>query len=166
MNNQKEKHWLNDTWSVYFHNPYDNNWDESGYIKIFSIGNIEEYWMFITSVQNCANEGMFFVMRDYIFPKWNDDENKNGGFLSIKILKERVPSFFEKITMDLVNETLLLPEHYEHSDLINGISISPKKHFCIVKVWLKNTKLKSSDYFNISKEYHGSILFKTNTCME
>ena len=39
--------WLNDTWSVYFHNPYDNNWDENGYIKIFTISNIEEYLILI-----------------------------------------------------------------------------------------------------------------------
>lgn len=163
---QNEKFWLNDTWSVYFHNPYDNNWDESGYIKLFSIGNIEEFWMFNSLVRNHTNEGMFFIMREYIFPKWNDIENKNGGFLSIKLLKEKVPSFFENICMNLINETLLKPEYYQHADKINGISISPKKHFCIIKVWLKCCDLNDNNYFNIPKDYHGSILFKTNTCTE
>ena len=158
--------WLNDTWSVYFHNPYDNNWDENGYIKIFTISNIEEYLILIHRIKENAQDGMFFIMRDNIFPKWNDDENKHGGFLSIKILKEKVHSFFYKMTVDLVNETLLKPEYYHQSGNVNGLSISPKKHFCIIKVWLKNCELDDSKYFNISKEYHGSILFKTNTCTE
>lgn len=161
----KESHWLNDTWSVYFHNPFDNNWDESGYIKLFSLANIEEFWMMNTLLKPHTNEGMFFIMREHIFPKWNDDENKHGGFLSIKILKDKVPSFFEKISINLVNETLLKPEHYHLTGNINGISISPKKHFCIIKVWLKNFQLDSGNFFNISKEYHGSIMFKTNTCV-
>ena len=161
-----EENWLNDTWCTYFHNPYDNNWDESGYVKIFSIGNIGEYAIMISLLKNYVNEGMFFIMRDHIFPKWNDVENKHGGFLSIKILKEKVPSFFEKITMYLVNETLLKPEYYEHSGKINGISISPKKHFCIIKVWLKSCDLNNYKFFNIPKDYYGSILFKTNTCVE
>ena len=166
MTDGSVSHWLNDTWCAYFHNPYDNNWDENGYVKLFSIANIEEYWMFISSTKDNANEGMFFIMRDYIFPRWNHEDNKNGGFLSIKILKEKVPAFFENITMNLVNETLLKPEYYEHSHKINGISISPKKHFCIVKVWLKCCDFNDCSFFNILKDYHGAILFKTNTCIE
>jgi hypothetical protein len=165
MSNEIENKWLNDTWSIYFHNPFDNNWDESGYIKLFTLANIEEFIVMNSLLKKHTNEGMFFIMRDHIFPKWNDPENKNGGFLSIKILKDKVPSFFEKIVIDLINETLLKPEYYHLSGNINGVSISPKKHFCIIKVWVKNFDLNDSNYFNITKDYHGTILFKTNTCV-
>lgn len=165
MSNEMEIKWLNDTWSIYFHNPFDNNWDESGYIKLFTLANIEEFIMINSLLKKHTNEGMFFIMRDHIFPKWNDPENKNGGFLSIKILKDKVPLFFEKIVIDLINETLLKPEYYHLSGNINGVSISPKKHFCIIKVWVKNFDLNDSSYFNIAKDYHGTILFKTNTCI-
>lgn len=164
MSNEIENNWLNDTWSIYFHNPFDNNWDENGYIKLFTLANIREFVMMNSLLKKHTNEGMFFIMRDHIFPKWNDPENKNGGFLSIKILKDKVPVFFEKIVIDLMNETLLKPEYYHLSGNINGVSISPKKHFCIIKVWVRNFELNDSNYFNISKDYHGTILFKTNTC--
>lgn len=165
MSNDIDNNWLNDTWSIYFHNPFDNNWDESGYIKMFTISSIIEFHMINSLLKSHSNEGMFFIMRDHIFPKWNDPENKNGGFLSIKILKDKVPSFFEKIIVDLINETLLKPEFFHLSGNINGVSISPKKHFCIIKVWVKNFELNDSNFFNIAKDYHGSILFKTNTCV-
>ena len=165
MSNDIHNIWLNDTWSVYFHNPFDNNWDESGYIKLSTLGNLEEYHMLNSLLKTHTHEGMFFVMRDHIFPKWNDVENKNGGFLSIKILKDKVPLFFEKIIVDLMNETLLKPEHYHLSGHINGVSISPKKHFCIIKIWVKSVDLKDSNYFNIAKDYHGAILYKSNTCV-
>ena len=157
--------WLNDVWALYFHDPYDNNWDRESYIKLFTFSNINEFWMMYTVINNILNEGMFFIMRDYIFPKWNELENKDGGFLSIKILKEKVPSFCEDILINLINETILLSDFYDKSDLINGISISPKKHFCIIKIWLRNCELSDISKFNIKNEYYGDILFKPNTCM-
>lgn len=156
--------WLNDTWSLYFHDPYNDNWSHSGYVKLFTLGNINEFWVMYKCIENILHEGMFFVMRDHIFPKWNDAENKDGGFLSIKILKEKINMFCEHLFKNLVNETLLKTDFYEHASIVNGISISPKKHFCIVKIWLKNCDIQDSTNFNIPNEYHGDIIFKTNTC--
>jgi hypothetical protein len=120
----------------------------------------------MSQIKPIIHEGMFFVMRDHIFPKWNDQENKNGGFLSIKILKEKANSFTENILMNLVNESLLKKEHQdEYWDHVNGVSISPKKNFCILKVWLKNCDVQDYNYFDIEEEYHGDIIFKTNTCL-
>ena len=158
--------WLNDSWSLYFHDPLDPNWSHSGYKKLFHLNSISEFWMMITQISDCLQDGMFFLMRDHIFPKWNDDENKNGGFISIKILKEKMSTFCEKSLLDLVNESLMVEEYREHSNLINGISFSPKKNFCIVKIWLKSTKIKNYEYFNINEEYHGTVLFKANTCID
>jgi hypothetical protein len=157
---------LNDSWSLYFHDPTNDNWDRSGYEKIFTLTEIDTFWMMFTKVKDVLNEGMFFLIRDHIFPKWNDDENKEGGFLSIKILKEKVKSFCEPLMLNLVNETLLKEEYYEFSGNVNGVSISPKKNFCIVKIWLKNCDLNDSNMFNLEKDYYGDIIFKTNTCHE
>jgi len=158
--------WLNDSWTLYFHDPMDDNWTHSGYKKLFTTRTISEFWMMYTEVSSCLQDGMFFVMRDPIFPKWNDDDNKRGGFLSIKILKEKMPSFCEKLLLDLVNESLLIDKYKEYSDKINGVSVSPKKNFCIVKIWLKSTDIQNFEFFNIDEEYHGTILFKANTCID
>lgn len=158
--------WLNDSWTLYFHDPLDDNWSCSGYKKLFTVGSVSEFWMMFTEISPCIQDGMFFVMREHIFPKWNDVENKHGGFLSIKILKEKMPSFCEKILLDLVNESLLTEENRHLSNMINGVSVSPKKNFCIVKIWLKSTDIQSCEYFNIDQEYHGTIMFKANTCID
>ena len=49
---------------------------------------------------------------------------------------------------------------------INGISISPKKNFCIIKIWLKNKDIFNNEnvkeYFNIPDEYTGDLIFKNH----
>ena len=99
--------WLNDSWSLYFHDPFDDNWDHNGYIKLYNFSNIYEFWIMFDNIKDILHVGMFFVMRDHIFPKWNDNENKDGGFLSIKILKDKVKDFCKNVLINLVNETLL-----------------------------------------------------------
>ena len=158
--------WLNDSWSFYFHDPVDDNWSRNGYKKIFTFSTIPEFWMLFTELSKSIQYGMYFIMRDHIFPKWNDEENKDGGFLSIKILKEKMPAFCEHLLINLVNESLLKEEYREHSGIVNGVSLSPKKHFCIVKIWLKTSQFQSCEYFDIKNDYHGSILFKKNTCVD
>ena len=156
--------WLNDSWSLYFHDPFDDNWSHNGYTKLFTFSNLNEFWIMYENIKDILHIGMFFVMRDHIFPKWNDDDNKDGGFLSIKILKDKVKDFCKDVLINLVNETLLKEEKHNMADIVNGISISPKKHFCIVKIWLKNCEIQDGDFFNINPDYYGEIIFKTNTC--
>ena len=46
--------------------------------------------------------------------------------------------------------------------MINGISTSPKKHFCIIKIWLADTSLANKEFFDIIPKYYGNILYKSN----
>lgn len=158
--------WLNDSWCMYFHDPYDDNWNRCGYVRIGSISKVDEFWTMYSLLEDELHKGMFFLMREHIFPTWNDEENKDGGFLSIKVLKNKVKTFCENMFIDLINETLLINEKIEDNwSLINGVSISPKKHFCIIKIWLKDKCISDSDFFNIEKEYYGDIIYKDNTCV-
>jgi len=156
---------LNDIWKLYFHDPFDENWEQDGYKELFTCSSVEEFWMMNSKLKEIIVHGMFFIMRSHIFPKWNDEANKDGGFLSIKILKDRMPTFTQNIIIKLINETLLKPEYQHLSKWINGLSVSPKKNFCILKIWIRNGQdLDNGDMFDIDNEYHGDIIFKTNTC--
>jgi hypothetical protein len=155
--------WFNDIWSFYFHDPYDDNWTKDGYTNVCTIGNSREFWTTFQLVRDNLHKGMFFMMREHIFPIWNDDENKDGGFMSIKILKEKAADFCEELMVNMLNENSLKEVHRKHWVVVNGISISPKRHFCIIKIWLKNTDMKDPDMFNIPEGYYGNIIFKTNT---
>jgi len=136
---------LNNTWVVWYHNPSDNNWDIKSYRNVYEINNLEDYCRF----QNSRNylpsldSSMFFVMRkksdyEYIYPMWEDDNNKNGGCWSFKISSDSIDTIWNILTNYLIGENI--GKNFENSIKINGISFSPKKGFSIVKIWNNNSK--------------------------
>ena len=130
----KEEIFLNDIWSVYFHNPISNNWERDGYIKISDISTVDDFWKIYDEIKDYIHIGMFFIMREHIFPKWDDPQNKEGSFLSFKVLKNNIVVFSEKLLIKMLGETLLSEENADKWNQVNGISFSPKKNFCIVKI--------------------------------
>lgn len=154
--------YLNDSWNVYFHDPFDINWTNQSYVLISSIGDITEFWQNMFSMKDNLHKGMFFIMRDGVFPCWDDPSNINGGCLSIKILKDDVYPFWEDLCIKILGETLLKNEFRDKWNVINGISTSPKKHFCIVKIWLRDNSLADKNKFDIFQSYYGDIIYKSN----
>lgn len=157
-----EELFLNDVWNMYFHDPCDTDWTTQSYIRLANIGSVKEFWENIHSMHDKMHKGIFFLMREYVFPCWDDPNNIEGGCLSIKILKEQLVPFFEDLAIKMLGETLLKDDVKEHWNLINGISTSPKKHFCIIKIWLKNDLLSDKKHFNLMTNYYGDILYKSN----
>ena len=85
-------------------------------------------------VKNC----MLFLMRDGISPTWEDPKNRNGGCFSYKINSKNVSSTWKEVSYCLVGETLAVDKKI--LETINGITISPKKSFCIIKIWISDCK--------------------------
>jgi hypothetical protein len=154
--------YLNDVWSVYFHDPYSNDWTTESYKMLGTVSTVEEFWQHYNISKENINKAIFFFMRDYVFPSWDDPSNLNGGCISIKVLKEHVADFFEDICLKLLGEILLKPEYRSKWNLINGVSTSPKKHFCIIKLWVKNDILSDKDMFDFISGFYGDILYKSN----
>jgi hypothetical protein len=152
---------LNDVWTFYFHDPYSNDWTNESYKLLGTISTVEEFWQHYSLVKDNVSKGIFFIMRDYVFPSWDDPANLDGGCLSIKVLKENVPSFFEDIAIKLLGESLLKNDK-SHWNKINGISTSPKKHFCIIKIWVKSDLMCNKDLYDILPNYYGDIIYKSN----
>jgi hypothetical protein len=155
----EEDHLLNDLWSFYFHDPYDVDWNLNSYKKIYDISTVEDFWNLHKLFSAKLTLGMFFIMREHIFPCWDDPLNKDGGCLCIKVLKQDVKEFWETMCVHLLGETLCT-DFWEN---INGLSISPKKHFCILKVWLKTQDKKDPKDFNIPKGFYGDVIYKANS---
>ncbi len=153
---------LNDIWSLYFHDPNDNNWTNQSYELLGTIGSIKDFSEHHHFLKIKIKQGMFFIMRDYIFPVWDDINNIDGGTLSIKILKDDMITFWEDICFKLLGETLLKKEYRDLSNCVNGISTSPKKFFSIIKIWVSDTKLLNKNLFDIQKAYQGDIICKLN----
>jgi hypothetical protein len=154
--------YLNHIWSMYFHDPENSDWTLTSYIKLRDISSVSEFWNVVSPLDSKLSKGMFFFMRADCFPCWDDASNINGGCLSMKVLKQDVAEFVTTLCMRAAGETLIVPEHAHLSHLLNGVSTSPKKYFCVVKLWLRNDTLTSKEYFNIPSSYNGEIFYKRN----
>ena len=121
---------------------------KNSYKKIMNVNNLYDYYLLKTHFERQhLQNGMFFVMRDEIFPTWEDPDNRLGGCLSFKIESKNILDSWNKILLYLISENLV--NDNKDYDNINGISIAPKKEFNIIKIWLKDDSI---DYKNILKE--------------
>ena len=131
-----ETYKLHDTWTLWAHLPHDTDWSLESYKKIYDIGSIKDAVTLYenlpeTMIKNC----MLFLMRKGIKPTWEDPQNRDGGCFSYKINNKFVINSWKSLSYVLLGETLTSKEL---SKYMTGITISPKKNFCIIKIWLSN----------------------------
>lgn len=154
----QEHHRLASTWSLYYHEPEDSNWTANSFVLICNqINSIERFWEIYNLLPKTTfHLGMFFLMREQILPIWETDANVNGGYWSYKVPIADVFQIWESLSAHLVSEQLTPTE----SQLLTGISISPKKGFCVIKIWNNNaTKSSISLLHDIDKLNHGESMF-------
>ena len=85
-------------------------------------------------------------MKGEILPIWEDPDNVNGCYLSFKISGKDVLNDWNMIILNTITSDIYLKDHQN----INGLSISPKKEFNIIKIWTKDKVKKYSEHY---KEY-------------
>jgi hypothetical protein len=102
---------------------------------------------------------MLFVMRKGIAPMWEDPKNRNGGCFSYKVVNKQVYEIWKELFYCVCGESLCRnPDHSKH---INGITISPKKNFCIIKIWMSNCEnIDPNTISNIPNLSKQGCLFK------
>lgn len=142
-------------WDVYYHLPFDKDWTLNSYKKIFTFDTIEEgLFVFDELDNNVLEKCMLFVMKDGITPIWEDEKNKNGSCISFKVLSDDVYRTWKdtiiKIICGDISDTNYMIDCNENNymETINGISLSPKKNFSILKIWLSTTNIKDSNVYN------------------
>lgn len=139
---------LDNSWVIWYHDQ-GNDWTMNGFKKLYEIKTIEDFWEIYTKLNNYVIlKGMFFLMRKNIEPRWETKENIDGGCWSYKINKNESFLSWLYLSMFLCGETLI--KDIENKDVINGISISPKKNFCIIKIW-NNDNTKKNNTLLIDK---------------
>ena len=127
-------HPLNTVWVLWYHKPSDKNWSKDSYKRIFEIKTIEDFWLIHKHIKkNHIENGMYFLMREGIFPLWEDKKNRDGGSWSFKISKDIIYNSWIELTIAVLGE--MLTKLLENCSYINGISVSPKKGFSILKIW-------------------------------
>ena len=148
---------LNNKWVLWFHSLKNPNWDNKSYIKVIEIKTLLDYKLLDDVLRiNHLQNGMFFLMKNDIFPTWEDPKNRLGGCISFKydnnILKEWLKTLLLCVTNNLFKK--------KNIDEINGLSIAPKKEFNIVKIWIKDD---TKDHKKLVREYEPFI--KLDKCI-
>ena len=143
-------------WDLWYHSINDNNWKKDSYKKISNIESLCDYqYIKQTFQQDHYQNGMFFCMKEDIFPNWEDPDNSEGCCISFKIPGKTIKEEFCKILLHCITEDIMNdPEQYEE---LNGFSIAPKKEFNIAKMWMRN---KQSKYTDLMKEVSPCLLDK------
>ena len=137
------KHMLHDTWVLWAHLPHEQSWTKESYKEIMSFRTVEEAISLLDAIPpNMLINCMMFVMRQGITPLWEDSKNRNGGCFSYKIDNHYIPTLWKDLIYSLIGETLSLNGSVQES--ITGVTISPKRKFCIIKIWLTTCKYQSS----------------------
>ena len=148
-------HPLNTKWVLWFHNPVDSDWSVNSYMNVYTLESLENFWEVYNSIRKSNIEnGMFFLMRENIKPMWEDAKNKDGGCWSFKISKKSVFDSWLDVSINCINETLF--KDIEKSKSITGISISPKKMFCIIKIWNNDKNQNDKSLLNTNM-FHMNI---------
>lgn len=140
-------HVLQNKWTLWGHLPHDTEWDITSYKKICTISSVEEMIAITNSlppalVRTC----MLFLMKEGINPMWEDPNNRMGGCFSYKIHNKNVYDVWMNMSYLLGGETLSNNDGFINS--ITGITISPKKNFCILKLWMKNCTYQNVSVIN------------------
>tara|TARA_B100000902_G_C27278423_1_gene900207 strand:- start:1287 stop:1817 length:531 start_codon:yes stop_codon:yes gene_type:complete len=160
VNSTTDAHPLSDKWTLWAHLPHDTDWSFKSYKKIMTVATVEDMLVLYNNLSekllvNC----MLFFMRDGIKPIWEDKMNKDGGCFSYRVQNKFVPKTWTKLSYATAGETLCNDKKILSS--INGVTISPKKHFCIIKIWLKNCLLKDPTVImNVGSLTANGCLFK------
>ena len=134
---------LNDSWRMYFHEPSNDSYEHADYEPLADIATVQPV-------------GMFFLMRRGVFPTWDDPSNLAGGCISLKVPRANVAAVWMDLACKMLGESLVAPPKNDTDDnntttesshqsshhdrcaaIVNGISASPKRAFCIIKVWLR-----------------------------
>ena len=146
---------LKNKWVLWYHSLKNKSWDNNSYVKVIEIKSLLDYKLLEDIMRiNHLQNGMFFLMKNDIFPTWEDPKNRMGGCLSFKY-DNNILNEWLKILLLCITEELS-----EYNKEINGLSISPKKEFNILKVWIKDD---SKDYKTLVKEYNPFM--KLDKCM-
>ena len=149
---------LNTKWVLWYHNLSNSDWSIKGYNKIYDIETVEDFWkIHLRLTTHMLQNGMFFFMKNSIEPLWENSANIDGGCWSYKISKKECYISWVEIAMAICGETLL---NEKYNNIINGVSISPKKNFSIIKIW--NNDYKQNDQNLLSKNIYN---LNTTQCL-
>ena len=119
----------------------DSNEYESQVKKIAEFETIEDFWAIFQHLRkpdSCKQGIEFQLFKVPIKPMWEDEGNKNGGRLTLKLRKNYTTIIWEEMILAFIGG--ILPDRMKEE--INGIVFISKKEFNTLQIWFKTYEKK------------------------
>ena len=126
-------------------NPYKNSINfidyENQVKKLSTFSTIEDFWKIFQHLKKPEelNIGIEIdLFKNEIKPVWEEEVNKNGGKIALKLNKNYTSIIWEELIFAFIGGNF--PDNIKNE--INGILISSKKEFNVLQIWFKEYNFK------------------------
>ena len=150
-------------WRVYYHEPEDQSWTAESYKLLQVVDSWESLGAILRELgQHKIQNGLLRIMRGDTSPLWENKVNIRGGSYCLKIGRRNATEVFTRyLAAAALGEAATDPRN----DIV-GVTISPKKGFCIIKIWNLDCKAfkKPTDLPILHEDVkHEEILYRPHT---
>jgi len=144
-------------WTLYFHSPQETKWTLQTFVNLGPMKTWGQFWSLMEVLKpESFSDGMFFLMRDPSPPLWESHHHIRGGCYSFRCPKKEAAEVYLTYVVSAMLDVISFPDNR-----INGISISPKRGFNIIKVW--NTDAQkfhgAGDLHGVNTVKDGEIIY-------
>lgn len=151
------------SWTVYFHEPEDTLWTAASYKLLQKVTSWEALGALLRELgPHKTTNGLLRIMRADISPLWENKANIRGGSYCLKVPRRSAIEVFTRY----VAAAALGSAAKDATNEIVGVTISPKKGFCIIKIWNLNAKAfgKPSDLELLHEDVkEAEIIYRCHT---
>jgi len=120
-------------WTLYFHESDDKSWGADSYKKIHGAASWEGLGTLLREMgPTRIMGGVLKIMRGDTSPLWENKVNIRGGAYCIKVPRRVAVEVFTRYVAAAAAECATTDPA---ANPIVGVTISPKKGFCIIKLW-------------------------------
>ena len=105
--------------------------------KLAEFDTLEDFWaifQYLKKPDDCRQPIEFQLFKEGIKPMWEDENNKNGGRIGLKLRKEYSNLVWEELIFAFIGGYFA----EEIKNEINGLVINCKKDFNTLQIWTKN----------------------------
>ena len=105
--------------------------------KLAQFETLEDFWaifQYLKKPDDCKQPIEFQLFKEGIAPMWEDENNKNGGRIALKLRKEFSNLVWEELVFAFIGGYFAK----EIKDEINGLVINCKKDFNTLQIWTKS----------------------------
>ena len=110
---------------------------ESQIKKLAEFETLEDFWaifQYLKKPDDCKQAIEFQLFKNPIKPMWEDENNKDGGRIALKLRKEHSNLVWEELVFAFIGGYFAK----EIKDEINGLVINCKKDFNTLQIWIKS----------------------------